>query len=97
VFRFAKFESECLELSFRSFLVIMCDRVGLLAVMVNRKNLTDKQCVRLKDYLLEHLANDKLPRGILKLVAVKFSVTRQTCSRLWKGWCAAPMLWRCNK
>jgi hypothetical protein len=33
--------------------------------MVIRKNLTDGQRVRLKDYLLEHLANGKLPRGIL--------------------------------
>jgi hypothetical protein len=42
--------------------------VGLLAVMVNRK-IADKQRIRLKDYLLEHLANDELPRGILKAVA----------------------------
>jgi hypothetical protein len=33
--------------------------VGLLALMVNRKKLTDKQ-LRLKDYLLEHLTNDEL-------------------------------------
>jgi hypothetical protein len=52
--------------------------VGLLAVMVNRKNLTDEQLVRLNDYLLEHLANNELPRGILKAGSVEFSVTRQT-------------------
>jgi hypothetical protein len=49
--------------------------VGLLAVMVNRKNLTDEQQVRLKDYLLEHLANDELPRGILQAASVEFSIT----------------------
>jgi hypothetical protein len=38
---------------------------------------------------LEHLANGKIPRGTLKLAVVKFSVTRQTISRLWKGWCVA--------
>jgi hypothetical protein len=42
--------------------------------------------VRVKDYLLEHLANDELPRGILQAASVEFSVTRQTVSRLWKGW-----------
>jgi hypothetical protein len=67
VFRFTKFEPECLELwskAFQSFLDII-SMVGLLAVMVKRKNLTDEQWVRLKDYLLERLADDKLPRGIL--------------------------------
>jgi hypothetical protein len=63
--------------------------VGLLAVMVNRKNLTDEQCLRLKNFLLEHLANDELPRGILKAASVQFSVTHHTCSRLRKGWHAA--------
>jgi hypothetical protein len=45
--------------------------------MVNRKNLTDAQHIRLKYYLLERLANGKLPRGILKAAAVKFSFTWQ--------------------
>jgi hypothetical protein len=43
VLRFAKFESECLELcpkAFQSFLVII-PMVELLAFMVNRKKLTD--------------------------------------------------------
>jgi hypothetical protein len=34
-------------------------------VYVNGKNSTDEQRVRLKDYMLEHLANDVLPREIL--------------------------------
>jgi hypothetical protein len=54
--------------------------------MVLRKNLTDDQRVMLKDYLLERLANGELPRGTLKAAAVEFSVTRQTCSRLWQAW-----------
>jgi hypothetical protein len=63
--------------------------VGLLVAVVNRKNLTDGQYVRLKNYLLECLANGKLPRGTFKLAAVEFSLTCQTCSRLWKGWSVA--------
>jgi hypothetical protein len=58
MFRFAKFESESLELrpkAFRSFLVIIY-MVGLLGATVNIKNLTDGQGVRLKDCLLECLA-----------------------------------------
>jgi hypothetical protein len=84
MFRFTKFEPECLELrssAFPSFLAIFF-MVGLLAIMVDRKNLTDKQHVRLKDYLLEHLPHDVQPRGILKAAAVKFPITHQTCSRL---------------
>jgi hypothetical protein len=87
--RFAKIKSECLELcskAFLSFLVII-PMVGLLAVTVNRTNLIEGQRVRLKDFLLERLKNGKLPRGTLKLAAVKFSITHQ--SRLWKGWCVA--------
>ena len=55
-------------------------------LMVLKRNLTDAQRVMLKDYLLERLANDELPRGTLQAAAVEFSVTRQTCSRLWKAW-----------
>ena len=85
MFRFAIFEQESLELrstAFRSFLAII-SMGEPLDLMVNRKNLTDAERVRLKDYLLEHLANDELPRGMLMAAAVEFSVTRQTCSRLW--------------
>jgi hypothetical protein len=74
--------------AFRSFLAII-SVVGLLGAMVNRNNLIDSHCVRLKAYLLEHLANGKLPRGTFRLAAVKFSVTRQTIFRLWKGWSVA--------
>jgi hypothetical protein len=91
VFRFAKFKSESLELrpkAFRSFLAII-SMVELLGTMVNRKNLIDGQCVRLKDYLLERLTNGKLPRGTFRLAAVKFSITPQTIFRLWKGWSVA--------
>jgi hypothetical protein len=90
VFRFAKFKSESLELRSKAFLsfFVIISKVEFLAAMVNRKNLTDEQCVRLKDCLLEHLTNDELPRGILRVAAVKFSVT-QTVSRLWKGWRAS--------
>jgi hypothetical protein len=66
--------------------------VGLLALMVNRKNLTDTQRIRLEDYLLKHLANGKLPREILKAATVKFYVTWQTCSRLWTAWSGARTL-----
>ncbi len=50
------------------------------------KDLTDDHCVRLKDYLVEHLVNEQLSRGILGAAAVQFSVSRQTVSRLWREW-----------
>jgi hypothetical protein len=49
----------------------------------------DEQCVRLKDYLLEHLVNGVLPRGIFQVAAIEFSVARQMVSRLWKLWHAS--------
>jgi hypothetical protein len=58
--------------------------VEFLAAMVTRKNLTDKQRIRLKDYLSEHLVNGLLPRGIFGVAAIEFSVARPTVSRLWK-------------
>jgi hypothetical protein len=60
-----------------------------LAAMVNRKKLTNKQPVRLKDYLLEHLTNSMMPHGTFGDAAAEFSVTRQTVFRLWKGWRAS--------
>jgi hypothetical protein len=36
------------------------------------------QRIRLNDYLLERLANDKLQREILNAAAVDFSVTQHT-------------------
>jgi hypothetical protein len=63
--------------------------VEFLAAMVNRKNLTDEQRIRLKNYLLEHLANDVMPHGISREAALEFSVMQQTVFRLWKGWRAS--------
>jgi hypothetical protein len=70
----------------QSFLVIIAI-VGLLALMVNRKNLSDGQRVRLKDYLLEHFANGKLP-SLLNLFQVMERVECGTCNGLkWRMGC----------
>ena len=57
--------------------------------MRKRKNLTDDERIRLKDFLLEGLADGPvfaLKRGVLKEGADYFSVTKGTVSRLWKLW-----------
>ena len=69
----------------QSFLVII-SMGEPIALMLRRKKLTDACRIRIKDDLLEHLPNEELPRGILNTAAAEFSVTRQTYSRLWKGW-----------